>query len=211
MYRAAAYIVFVLVVLIVLANGFAPGKKKSLGDNLSALSWWEKLLHLGILGAAVVMAFTGYIPSVFQDKEVLGFWGLVHVGTAPVFAASMALITVTWADRCRIDGDTVKSANEMHPARKLLFWLAVLLASLLILTGIGRMNPLFGPEGQQRLLQLHQGFSLAFLLCIPTHWVLVQRLAGHTGSAAPVESTEAPAEAAVRSEDSGTAEADAST
>jgi hypothetical protein len=183
MFRAVSILVFLAVAgALVVRIAFSSRNVRDIAPGGRRFSLWEALIHLVAAGAFVVLAVTGYVPVLFQDKPVLGLWGLAHVGAAPVFALSMALLTLTWAEHCRYGRHDLPWTAAPSPTlggaprvdrytgrQKTFMWVSALLAAVIIITGVGRMVPVFASAGQDLLLQIHRSASLVFVVRVMLH------------------------------------------
>jgi cytochrome b subunit of formate dehydrogenase len=145
-----------------------------LEQKLSPIGVLRKLIYLLALLCFVVLLITGFYPVLFLKEHLSGYLLMVHATFAPVFAACLAVLAVMWADNCRFDksdwpwlqrflrrGPVDKPPGMRYQfARKICFWLIVLLALPVILSIVLGMFPLFGTKGQELLLNLHRYSTL---------------------------------------------------
>jgi hypothetical protein len=142
----------------------------------NALGVLRGLMYLLTLALFLVLTITGFVPVVFFGGRLSGVLLLVHATAAPLFALSLALLSLLWSHRQRFTEEnwgTVKKlvagrksdpANLNDVVRKICFWLILVFSLPLILSIILGVFPLFGTDGQENLVLLH-GFS-ALLLTI---------------------------------------------
>ncbi|RPH36253.1 hypothetical protein EHM92_04830 [bacterium] len=142
----------------------------------NALGVLRGLFYLLTLVLFMVLAITGFIPVVLFGGHLTGVLLLVHATAAPLFALSLALLSLLWAHRQRFteeNWNTVRNLTarrQVEPdrlqevVRKACFWLIMAFSLPLILSIILGVFPLFGTEGQEALVLLH-GIS-ALLLTI---------------------------------------------
>ncbi len=141
------------------------------GNALGAL---RGLFYLLTLALFIILAFTGFVPVVLFGGHLTGVLLLVHATAAPLFALSLALMSLLWAHRQRFSEGNWDSVRDLaarkpvDPARsrevvgKVCFWLIIFFSLPLILSIILGVFPLFGTEGQETLVLLH-GISALLL------------------------------------------------
>ncbi|UCG57453.1 MAG: cytochrome b/b6 domain-containing protein [Phycisphaerales bacterium] len=162
---------------------------------MSILGILRRLVYLLALLCFVVLAITGFYPLLIQGKHISGYLMMVHATFAPVFAICLAVLTVMWASRCRLDKSdfpliqrilkrftNLNIPSEPIPkssllGQKIAFWLIVFLALPLILSIILSMFPLAGTCGQELLLATHRNVAIVFAVVAVIHTCLVVRAA----------------------------------
>ena len=154
--------------MLLLALAYAvPGLRR-----LSAASDGERWLR-ALIGAAGVVScaasvVTGF-PALLSGQALTGTRLMIHVGTAPVFAACAVLVTLFWADRNRFgrtDWQRVRrpfGAAALHGAvpyavvlRKLSFWIAVAAMIPAAASATAAMFPLLASVRQAGLFLVHR-------------------------------------------------------
>jgi cytochrome b subunit of formate dehydrogenase len=152
----------------------------------------RKLVYLLALLCFVVLAVTGFYPTLVLGEHISGYLVMVHATFAPVFAVCLAVLAVMWANRCRFTYSDwpwfqsivqrvtlVKSAGEEAHSKssglgqKMTFWLLIFLALPLILSIILSMLPLFGTHHQELLLASHGYVAMVFTIVAIVHIYLV--------------------------------------
>ena len=163
-------------------------------QKLSPVGVLRKLVYLLALLCFVVLAVTGFYPTLVLGEHISGYLVMVHATFAPIFAVCLAVLAVMWAGRCRfVYSDwpwferfvqritSVKSSSEEAPSKssgpgqKIAFWLIIFLALPLILSIVLSMFPLFGTHCQELLLSMHRCTALVFALVAIVHTYLVIR------------------------------------
>ena len=152
--------------------------------DVRRFSLWERLVHAGTLFTFLTLAVSGFGSAVALGKPVLGWWGVVHVALAPGFAAGVAAMTLTWAQDCcfrahdwawakglvgYLRGSSDLPAGRFTAEEKARLWGIALLAIVAILSGLGRMHPLFGDTGQRVLYETHRYGALLLVLSVIVH------------------------------------------
>jgi len=136
----------------------------------------RKLVFLVALFCLVVLAITGFVPSVFYGVAIHGWWLFIHAIMAGVFAATMAALAVLWADSNRFDKNYLPWFNtilrrqpkstlipdEYELEIKICFWAIFVLMLPVILSAVVSMFKIFGTHGQVVLLDIHR-YSTLFL------------------------------------------------
>lgn len=157
-------------------------------QRLSLMGVLRKLVYLLALLCFVVLAITGFVPRLFFNEIISGFWLMIHATFAPVFAICLAVLAVMWASHCRFTGadwpwlnrlirrvTLPKTAEEKsvcqcsNLGQKITFWLIVVLALPLILSIVSSMFPLFGTHWQELLLDAHRYSALLLALAVIVH------------------------------------------
>jgi cytochrome b subunit of formate dehydrogenase len=155
---------------------------------------FRKLVYLLALLCFVVLAITGFYPTLVSGEHISGYLLMIHATFAPIFAITLAILAVMWSGRCRFTtGDwpwfgklvqrltlsksieqQVKSENCL--GQKITFWLIIFLALPLILSIVFSMFPYFGTYWQELLLNIHRYTALAFALTAIVHTYLLIRM-----------------------------------
>jgi cytochrome b subunit of formate dehydrogenase len=162
--------------------------------KLSTVGVLRKFVYLLALLCFVVLAVTGFYPTLVLGEHISGYLLMVHATFAPIFAVCLAVLAVMWASRCRFAYSDwpwfqrfvqrvtlVKSTGNKTPyqssglGQKIAFWLIIFLALPLILSIVLSMFELFGTHWQELLLGTHRYTALAFALVAIVHTYLVIR------------------------------------
>ena len=161
-----------------------------LEQRLSAIGILRKLVYLLVLLCFVVLALTGFYPTLILGKHLSGYLLMVHATFAPVFAGCVAVLAVMWAHNCRFDRDSIKQeapnktagsatgSEKYELGQKISFWLIVSLAVPLILSIVLSMFPLFGTDIQKLLLNLHRYSALLLAMAVIIHTYLMVLIKG---------------------------------
>ena len=163
-------------------------------QKLSPVGVLRKVVYLLAMLCFVILAVTGFYPTLVLGRHISGYPVMVHATFAPVFAICLAVLAVMWARRCRFAYSDcpwfqcvvqrvtlVKSAGEQAHCessglgQKVTFWLIIFLALPLILSIVLSMFPLFGTHWQELLLSMHRYTALVFALVAIVHIYLVIR------------------------------------
>ena len=163
-----------------------------LEQKLAPVRALRKLVYLLALLCFVVLAVTGFYPTLVLGEHISGYPVMVHATFAPVFAVCLAVLAVMWAGHCRFTYSDwpwfqsivqrvtlVKSAGEEAHSKssglgqKMTFWLLIFLALPLILSIILSMLPLFGTHHQELLLASHGYVAMVFTIVAIVHIYLV--------------------------------------
>jgi cytochrome b subunit of formate dehydrogenase len=165
-----------------------PKKKRSIMGILRILVYLLALLSF------VILAITGFYPTLILGKHISGFLVMVHATFAPVLAVCLAVLAVMWARNCRFTGGDwpwferivqrvtlANSPGDEVPregsgiGQKIAFWLVIFLALPLILSIILSMFPLFGIHWQEILLAMHRYTALVFTMVAVLHTYFIIR------------------------------------
>ena len=199
MYQKISIIAFLITLAcIVLHRIVVPSNKRlpgnSTSNRLSIIGMLRILVYLAVLFCFLVLAITGFYPTLILGKHITGYLVMVHATFAPVFAVCLAVLAVLWAKRWRFtSGDwplferivrwaTLANnpvANTYGKSsclgRKLSFWLIIFLALPLILSIVLSMFPLFGTHWQELLLSMHRYTALVFAMVAILHTYFIIR------------------------------------
>ncbi|MCP4607208.1 MAG: hypothetical protein GY845_00635 [Planctomycetes bacterium] len=161
---------------------------------MSIIGMIRILIYLAVLFCFIILAITGFYPTLVLGKHITGYLVMVHATFAPVFAVCLAVLAVMWAQRWRFTGGdwpwferVVRWAtladnpgeNTFHKGsglgRKISFWLIIFLALPLILSIVLSMLPLFGTHWQELLLSMHGYTALVFTMVAILHTYFIIR------------------------------------
>lgn len=163
-------------------------------QKLSPVGVLRKLVYLLTLLCFVVLAVTGFYPTVVLGEHISGYLVMIHATFAPIFAICLAVLAVMWARNSRFTvGDwpwfqrfvqrvtLVKGPGEPERPEssglglKISFWLIIFLALPLALSIVLSMFPFFGTHWQELLLGIHRYTALLFSLAAIVHIYLIIR------------------------------------
>lgn len=163
-------------------------------QKLSPAGVLRKLVYLLALLCFVVLAITGFYPTIVLGEHISGYLLMLHATFSPIFAICLAILAVMWARKCRFSGSEwpwfqrfvqritlSKSTGKETPpesssfGQKIIFWLIIFLALPLALSIILSMYTLFGTYWQELLLEIHRYTALLFSLVAIVHLYLVIR------------------------------------
>jgi len=163
-------------------------------QKLSPVGVLRKLVYLLALLCFVVLALTGFYPTLVLGEHISGYLVMIHATFAPIFAICLAVLAVMWARDSRLAGSDwpwfqrfvqrvtlIKSTGEETPAegpglgQKISFWLIIFLALPLALSIVLSMFPIAGTHWQELLLGIHRYTALVFAIAVIVHVYLVIR------------------------------------
>jgi len=151
-------------------------------NNIHRFNICERGIHIITLASFVILAVTGFLAAVFYDG-LTGWMRAVHIVSAPVFAASLFFVALTWAQDCcfaKYDlqwaiacggyfGGDDPPAGRFNAGQKGFFWVIVILALCCMVSGVGMACWLFGSILQQISFQVHRYVSLFMLMVVTAH------------------------------------------
>jgi cytochrome b subunit of formate dehydrogenase len=198
MYQTISIIAFLITFVgIVLHRLVSPSRKKRQKKSpkkRSIVGILRILVYLLALLCFMVLAVTGFYPTLVLGEHISGYLLMIHATFAPVLAVCLAVLAVMWAGRCRLSYSDwpgfqrfvqrvtlVKSSGNKTPhnssglGQKITFWLIIFLALPLILSIILSMFTLFGTYWQELLLGTHRYTALVFAMVVIVHTYLVIR------------------------------------
>jgi cytochrome b subunit of formate dehydrogenase len=126
----------------------------------------EMLAHTVAAVGFLIQAITGLGTASIYD-EVAGWPLLIHMFGAGMLLLGMAAVAIIWADRCRLGADT-----GLNLGQKLVFWIALALGLVIMLSMLLAMLPFFGTEVERELLELHETGGWLFLCAMIVHTVV---------------------------------------
>jgi len=163
-------------------------------QKLSPAGVLRKLVYLLALLCLVVLAFTGFYPTLVLGEHISGYLVMIHATFAPVFAICLAVLAVMWASSSRFTGNdwpwfqrlvkrvtlaksTGEEADTESPSlgQKISFWLIIFLALPLALSIVLSMFPIFGTHWQELLLEIHRYTAVLFFIAAIVHIYLMIR------------------------------------
>jgi len=188
-------IVFSGVILHCLVTRFAGPLTPSKSIRRKGLLRLIDVLTLPAYVAALIccdtLIITGFVPALFFEKPISGYWLMVHVSVGGVFSACLAFLVLTRAHRNRFKAaDCPKLQNILNQenefqrtnsayfilAKKICFWLIALLALPVLMSIVLSMFPIFGTDMQHLLMQLHRYSALALALTAVIHTYLIMTI-----------------------------------
>jgi cytochrome b subunit of formate dehydrogenase len=197
MYQTISIIaILTTLVGIVLHRLVSPSKKKRQRKSTkkSIVGVLRILVYLLALLCFVVLAVTGFYPTLVLGEHISGYLLMIHATFAPIFAVCLAVLAVMWASRCRLSysdwpgfqrfvqrvtlvKNTVNETlyNSIGLGQKITFWLIIFLALPLILSIVLSMFPLFGTHWQELLLSTHRYTALVFAMVAIVHTYFIIR------------------------------------
>ncbi len=131
----------------------------------------KRILFYFTAALALILIVTGFIPPLI-GKHLYGIFLLVHILAAPFFCAALALLILLFAgqhslgkeDIFRLKGFSFKDLhlNAHIIIRKISFWVFAFFSIPAIASIALSLFPIFGTEGLDNLLLIHQ-ISVLFL------------------------------------------------
>jgi len=164
-------------------------------QRASLLGALKKLCYLVAAVCFLVLAITGFWPTLVRGEHISGFLMYIHATFAPIFALCLAILALTWAGSNRfVAADCpwlqrllrrvthLRIPADNRPWRcslvvyKLAFWAILFLSLPLILSIVVSMFHLLGTDWQHLTLALHRWTSLVFAIAVIVHTYLAIRL-----------------------------------
>jgi cytochrome b subunit of formate dehydrogenase len=162
-------------------------------QKLSPAEVFRKLVYLLALLCFVILAITGFYPTLVLGEHISGYLLMIHATFAPIFAITLAILAVMWSGHCRfaagdwpwfgklVQSVTLVKSTEQETkgegclGQKITFWLIIFLALPLILSIVLSMFPYFRTYWQELLLDIHRYTALLFALTAIVHTYLLVR------------------------------------
>ena len=164
-----------------------------LEQKLSLTGAFRKLVYLIALICFLVLAITGFYPTLVLGEHISGYLVMIHATFAPIFAVCIAILAVMWAWNCRFNNKDwpwfqrlveritlIKSTEQPQIkatclGQKISFWLIIFLTLPLALSIVLSMLPYFGTQWQDLFLFIHRYIALIFALVVIVHTHLIVR------------------------------------
>ena len=192
MFRIVSIIGIVGAVAGCMLHYAAIGRRRWKPDEEDAVSVYrfsisERIIHALSLLACLMLATTGFWTVIAFDSPLEGWLWIIHAGAGAIFAAAAVLMTLVWATDCRfashdwtwikrcggyLGGDMHIPADRFNAGQKAYFWSSVLLGLAVLLSGLGRMMPIFGDSVQEIIYQVHRYGTLLFVMSVVVHLYL---------------------------------------
>jgi len=150
-------------------------------DTVPRLTGWERLLHLGVASSFLVLLVTGFQACLTRDLRLTGYALLLHCVAGGIFALSLALAALTWAEDCRFQSHDLQwvrrrsKHEERLPAgrfdchEKILFWLTCLAGLVTLVSMALAMTSLLGSRGMAALHEVHRYGALVTVCLVGVH------------------------------------------
>jgi formate dehydrogenase subunit gamma len=156
------------------------------GDRAKAMRRWgggERWLHALATVSFIALAVTGFVAGIGFD-EFEGWWLWVHMLAAPVFAVSLTLMGVIWAERSRfvghdgqwlrcgggyLGGTKAPVADRFDAGQKVFFWTVLILGFIVLASMMAVTVSVFGQEAVLVLYAVHRYGALCLLIAVILH------------------------------------------
>ncbi len=191
MFRLIAAIGMVATVAAVLGHFVLFGPKRlkdpKQARKVKRFGIWERLVHSITVLSFLGLACTGFYSVLVLGSPLHGWWWLLHVAAVPVFTAALTVMALTWAKDgmfVPLDWDWAlrlggylwfgkhAPAGRFNAGQKAYLWAAAFLGAVVLISGLGRIFPVFDAEGQDLVYQVHRYAALLFVLAGITHLYL---------------------------------------
>lgn len=172
-----------------------------LQQKLTPIGVLRKLVFLLAVICVLVLGITSFYPVLILNKNIYGYWLILHATFAAVFAICIAVLAVISASQYSLNWNDwpwlmrfteritlVKCSNEQSSlvprpssiagsiGQKILFWTIIILSLPLMLSIILSMFTLFGTYWQNLLIAIHRWTALAFALVAIIYAYLIIRM-----------------------------------
>lgn len=179
MFRLVLIAVFAVALVGIFAHFIIAGAK-SVKFAIPKQGWTlvsvlRTLVYLVAMLSFCVLLVTGFLPRLLLDRAIWGYLTMLHAIFSPVFVCCVTILAIMWADNCVLNKNYLPWLNKLlkrnpkstEPPRKyeftqkLSFWLILILVLPLTISILLMMFPIFGPHGQEVLLEIHRYIALA--------------------------------------------------
>jgi len=192
MFRLISIIGIVGAVAACMLHYVAIGRRRWKPDKRDVASVYrfsisERLIHALSILAFLTLAATGFWTVIALDRSLEGWLWIIHAAAGAIFAAAVVLMTLVWAMDCRfagydwtwikrcggyLGGNMYIPADRFNAGQKAYFWSIVLIGLTVLLSGLGRMAPVFGDTIQEVIYQVHRYGTLLFVMSVVVHLYL---------------------------------------
>lgn len=139
------------------------------------LSTADRCAYVLTASSLIALGATGGLGWLVSGS--LGGWPLVmHMLAGPAFIGGLTWTALALAGRCRVDPTC--DGPAFATGQRALFWMALLLGLISIVSILLAMFPLLGYEGQEKLYTIHRGSGLGLLAAFVVHLMLLARSGG---------------------------------
>lgn len=132
----------------------------------------EAAAHTLVAAALLAQAITGFGAKLIFGA-LRGWPLLVHMAGGGLFLIGLTATAILWAERCRFGSGGAPTG--LTPARKAMFWVTIMLGLVVAAATMAAMTPLFTPEQQDVLIELHERAALALLVMMAPHAIISWR------------------------------------
>lgn len=156
----------------------------------------RKLVYLLALLSFIILAVTGFYPTLIKGEHISGYLIMIHATFAPILAICLAVLAVMWAGKSIfntkdwpwfqrfVERVTLVKINEDSSdkksciGQKIGFWLIIFLSLPLIMSIILSMLPYFGTYWQELFILIHRYTALVFaiVVLIHTHLIIIAQI-----------------------------------
>lgn len=162
-------------------------------QKLSFAGAIRKLVYMLALLSFIILAITGFYPTLVKGEHISGYLLMIHATFAPILAICLAVLAVMWAGNSKFKGSdwpwlsrliekvTLTKTNKNSASeksglgQKTGFWLIIVLALPLILSMVLSMLPYFGTHWQELFLFIHRYTALIFAIVVLIHTHIIIR------------------------------------
>lgn len=140
----------------------------SITDFTGQLIHLKKILYYLTFMLASILILTGFIPVIFLGKHLFGVFLLIHVLIAPFFCLSVTLLILLYANQHTFRKEDKRNVNNIL-YQKISFWVFSFFSIPAILSIAFSLFPIFGTDGLDNLLLVHQISVLFLTLSLLVH------------------------------------------
>lgn len=162
-------------------------------QKLSFAGAIRKLAYIVALLSFIILAITGFYPTLIKGEHISGYLIMIHATFGPVLAVCLAVLAVMWAGKSRFNNkdwpwfsrlvekatlvktETDTTDNNTCLWQKIGFWLIIFLSLPLILSMVLSMLPYFGTHWQELFLFIHRYTALVFAIAVLVHTHIIIR------------------------------------
>lgn len=140
----------------------------TLTNFMSQLFHLKRILYYLTIMLSLILILSGFIPVIFLGEHIYGIFLLIHVLVAPLFCITTALLILLFANQHTFNKqDNEKSSPVLY--QKISFWVFAFFSIPAIFSIALSLFPIFGTEGLDNLVLLHQISVLFVTLSIIIH------------------------------------------
>jgi len=178
MFETVSIAVFSAVFVGIIAHFIVAGAKSTKFSiplkGWTLVSVLRTLVYLVALLSFLVLLVTGFLPRLVLGRAMWGYLTMLHAIFSPVFVCCVTILAIMWAENCILNKNYLPWLNKLlnrQPknseipskyefVQKILFWVILILVLPLTISILLMMFPIFGPHGQEVLLEVHRYIAL---------------------------------------------------
>jgi cytochrome b subunit of formate dehydrogenase len=172
---------------IMIKNEFLVFKNFREYDPQPRIVLLRKMLYLLTLVFFLLLVFSAYLQILINGGPLTGWFLIIHVTVAPLFAVSLMLTILLWIHKQRFEWQdwftvrqimqqkkfSVLQVNHLQFWNKLNFWIFTIASIPAMISIILQLYPVFDSDGMEYLRQVHRYSTLILFVVLIMHGYLL--------------------------------------